>query len=99
LVPTLAPSPELSAALRIAHALQLFHSLDAQIVSVREVAKARGGEAAGTMNIGDGNLVVIGCAEEPLVQGWLERMKSIWTYSNGAWSIDGRKFERSSSGK
>ncbi|KIK95035.1 hypothetical protein PAXRUDRAFT_780281 [Paxillus rubicundulus Ve08.2h10] len=94
LVPTLAPSPELSAALRIAHALQLFHSLDAQIVSVREVAKA---EAAGAIDIGDGNLVVIGCAEEPLVQGWLERMRSIWTYGDGAWSIDGRKIERPSS--
>ncbi|KAF9234792.1 hypothetical protein BU15DRAFT_65421 [Melanogaster broomeanus] len=88
LVPTLAPSPELSAALRIAHALRLFHALDAQIVSVREV---------GAANIGDGNLVVIGCAEEPLVQGWLESMRSVWSYSEGAWSIDGRKFERPSS--
>ncbi|KAF9228756.1 alpha/beta-hydrolase [Gyrodon lividus] len=90
LVPTLAPSPELSAALRIAHALQLFHSLDTQIVSVREVAEAGG-------DVGSGNLVVIGCAEESLVQGWLERMRSIWTYRDGAWRIDERKFERPSS--
>ncbi|KIJ69668.1 hypothetical protein HYDPIDRAFT_24484 [Hydnomerulius pinastri MD-312] len=93
LVPTLTPSPELSAALRIAYALQLFHALDARITSVRDLPKG----AAGT-GISDGNLVVIGCAGEPLIHEWLERMESIFKYRDGAWHRGARAgFERPSS--
>ncbi|KAF8431773.1 hypothetical protein L210DRAFT_984925 [Boletus edulis BED1] len=93
LVPSLAPSRELSAALRIAHALHLFHALDAQIISVSEVETTRVPQH-------EGNLVVIGCAETPLVQQWLERAGGTWTYVNGAWCFDSTvRFERPSSGE
>ncbi|KAH7889966.1 hypothetical protein F5I97DRAFT_1848975 [Phlebopus sp. FC_14] len=90
LVPSLSPSPELSAALRIAHDLQLFHALDAQIVDVHDMEVAQDG-------LGDGNLVVIGCAGEPLISGWLDRSESAWSYRDGAWSFGGRTFDKSSS--
>ena len=90
LVPSLAPSPELSAALRIAHALYLFHALDARIVSVSEVETTHAPL--------EGNLVVIGCAETPLVRRWLEQ-GGIWTYENGTWRLGAVRFERPSSGE
>jgi len=93
LVPSRAPSPELSAALRIAHALLLFHALDAQIVSVSEV------EHDAPLGLHSGNLVVIGCAETPLVQRWLERTGGIWTYADGAWRLGAVRFERPSLGE
>ncbi|KAI9568965.1 hypothetical protein HD554DRAFT_2254838 [Boletus coccyginus] len=91
LVPSRTPSPELSAALRIAHALLLFHALDAQIVSVSEV------EHDAPLSLHSGNLVVIGCAETPLVQRWLEHTGGIWTYADGAWRLGAVRFERPSS--
>ena len=92
LVPSLTSSPELSAALRIAHALQLFHALDAQIVSVSEIETARGAPM-------EGNLVVIGCAEAPLVRRWLEHAGGTWAYTDGAWHFGSARFERPSSGE
>ncbi|KAF8556922.1 hypothetical protein OG21DRAFT_1505960 [Imleria badia] len=89
LVPSLTPSPELSAALRIAHALFLFHALDAQIVSVSEIEATHASR--------EGNLVVIGCAETPRVQRWLERAGGLWAYNDGAWYFDAVRFERPSS--
>lgn len=89
LVPSLTPSPELSAALRIAHALQLFHALDAQIVSIADVDKP-------DPSVLSGNLVVIGCADAPLIQHWLE--DSIWRFTNKAWHMGMTRFDRPSSG-
>ncbi|KAG8217230.1 hypothetical protein J3R82DRAFT_5317 [Butyriboletus roseoflavus] len=92
LVPSLAPCPELSAALRIAHALHLFHVLDAQIVSVSEIETTHV-----PIGIYEGNLVVIGCAETPLVQRWLERAGGTWSYADGTWRFGAVRFERPSS--
>lgn len=95
LVPSLTPSQELSAALRIAHALHRFHALDAQIVSVSEIETT----THAPIGIYEGNLVVIGCAETPLVQRWLERAGGIWTYADGTWRLGAVRFERPSSGE
>ncbi|KAI6117595.1 hypothetical protein EDD16DRAFT_1520024 [Pisolithus croceorrhizus] len=49
-------------------------------------------------DVGEGNLVVIGCAREPLVQAWLERTRSVWMFKDGAWCFsERRKFCRPSS--
>ncbi|KAL4065302.1 hypothetical protein J3A83DRAFT_4436701 [Scleroderma citrinum] len=89
LVPSLARSSELSAALRIVFALRLFHALDARIVAAHELTSLA--------DVGDGNLVTIGCAREPLVQSWLEQVGSTWKFDNDAWYFGGRRFIRPSS--
>jgi len=67
LVPSLVPSPELCAAL-IAYTLCLFHAIDAQVTAVHELTSLA--------DFGDGNLVVIRCARERLIQTWLEQVRS-----------------------
>ncbi|KAI6110086.1 hypothetical protein F5141DRAFT_1215536 [Pisolithus sp. B1] len=90
LIPSLSLPHELSAALRISYALRLYHSLDAQIISLEELNSLT--------DVGEGNLVVIGCAREPLVQAWLERTRSVWMFKDGAWCFsERRKFCRPSS--
>ncbi|KAG9318168.1 hypothetical protein JVU11DRAFT_244 [Chiua virens] len=94
LIPSLQPSPELSAALRIAHALQLFHALDTQIISVPELET----DAPTRPVIHTSNLVVIGCAETPLVRRWLARPGGLWTYADRTWRLGTTRFDRPSSG-
>ncbi|KAI6129123.1 hypothetical protein EV401DRAFT_2194488 [Pisolithus croceorrhizus] len=90
LIPSLSLPHELSAALRISYALRLYHSLDAQIISLEELNSLT--------DVGEGNLVLIGCAREPLVQAWLERTRSVWMFKDGAWCFsERRKFSRPSS--
>lgn len=89
LVPSLAPSPELHAALRIAYTLRLFHAIDAQVIAVYELTSLA--------DFDEGNLVVIGCAKERLIQAWLEQVGSAWRFDNDAWCFGGRRFVRPSS--
>lgn len=90
LVPSFSLPHELSAALRISYALRLYHSLDAQIISLQELNSFA--------DVGEGNLVVIGCAKEPLVQAWLERAGSAWKFKDGSWCFsERRRFSRPSS--
>ncbi|KAI6132295.1 hypothetical protein EDD16DRAFT_1533468 [Pisolithus croceorrhizus] len=69
--------------LRILFVLRLYHSFDAQIISLEELNW--------WADVGEGNLVVIGCAREPLVQAWLERTRRVWTFRDGAWCISERR--------
>ena len=78
-----------SAALRIAYAL---HVLDAQIISLSEIEMAHGAPM-------EGSLVVIGCAEAPLVRQWLEHLGGTWAYTDGAWHFCLVPFEWPSSRK
>ena len=94
LVPSLTPSPELSAALRIAHALLLFHALDAKIVGVAEIEIEKSDVP---IRVLEGNLVVIGCADTPLVHQWLQN--GIWSYTNKAWHVGAARLDRPSSGE
>lgn len=89
LVPSLAPSPELCAALRIAYTLRLFHAIDAQVTAVHELTSLA--------DFDEGNLVVICCARERLIQAWLEQVGSAWKFDNDAWCFGGRRFVRPSS--
>jgi len=88
-IPSLDHSLELSAALRIAHNLRTFHSLDARISSAKEAGNDR---ACG------GNMIVIGCADSLLVKDLLEHSQSDWSYEGGVWVLNDRKFDCPSSG-
>lgn len=85
-------SPELSAALCIAYALQPFHALNTHIVSLSEIEMAHGAPMKGS-------LVIIGCAMALLVQQWLEHAGGTWAYTDGAWHFSSVRFKRPSSGE
>ncbi|KAG1842649.1 hypothetical protein DFJ58DRAFT_731968 [Suillus subalutaceus] len=88
-IPSLHHSSELSVALRITHNLRTYHLLDARIFSAHE---AENGLACG------GNMVVVGCADSLLVQGLLRRSQSEWSHEGGAWVLNDKKFDNSTSG-
>ncbi|KAJ8596145.1 hypothetical protein M405DRAFT_871487, partial [Rhizopogon salebrosus TDB-379] len=88
-IPSLNHSPELSVALRIAHSLRTFHLLDARISSASEV---EGGRAC------DGNMIVIGSTDTLLVKDLLERSQTEWSCEGGTWVLNGKTFDRPSSG-
>jgi hypothetical protein len=88
-IPSLNHSPELSVALRIAHSLRTFHLLDARISSASEV---EGGRACG------GNMIVIGSTETLLVKDLLEHSQTEWSCEGGTWVLNGKTFDRPSSG-
>ncbi|KAG1749124.1 uncharacterized protein EDB91DRAFT_1235611 [Suillus paluster] len=88
-VPSLYHSFELSVALRIAHSLRTFHSLDARIFSARE---AENGLACG------GNMIIIGCPDSLLVKNLLKLSQSEWSCERGTWGLNDKKFDRPSSG-
>ncbi|KAI6115149.1 hypothetical protein EDD16DRAFT_1551030 [Pisolithus croceorrhizus] len=69
--------------LRISFVLRLYHSLDTQIISLEELNWSA--------DVGEANLVVIGCAREPLVQAWLERTRRVWSSRDGTWCISERR--------
>lgn len=83
LIPSFSLQHELSAALRISYALRLYHSLDAQIISLEELNSLT--------DVGEGNLVVLGCGRESLVQAWLEQTRSAWRFKDGAWCFSERR--------
>ncbi|KIK18302.1 hypothetical protein PISMIDRAFT_30538 [Pisolithus microcarpus 441] len=83
LIPSFSLQYELSAALRISYALRLYHSLDAQIISLEELNSLT--------DVGEGNLVVLGCGRESLVQAWLEQTRSAWRFKDGAWCFSERR--------
>ena len=90
LVPSLTSSPELStASLCIAHALQLFHALNAQIARVIKTAHGV---------LMEGNLVDIGCAKALPVRRWLERAGGPWAHTDRAWHFSSVRFKGPSSG-
>ncbi|KAH7927731.1 hypothetical protein BV22DRAFT_1110944 [Leucogyrophana mollusca] len=87
-IPKKEASPELSVALRIAHDLQKFHKLDSRIDT---------GDTD-LLSLESGNLVVIGGAQTVFVQAQLERLGSPFKYQDGVWTLEGREFDRSSTG-
>jgi hypothetical protein len=84
-IPDATPSQEFSVALRIAHALNVYHRLDAEIIESSEAMERMIG---GTL--ASGNVVVIGNAGTPFVKWALERKETPFGIDGAVLSLRGR---------
>ncbi|KZT20258.1 hypothetical protein NEOLEDRAFT_1165105 [Neolentinus lepideus HHB14362 ss-1] len=92
-IPQSTPSRSLSIASRLAHALNLYHKLDAEIITNLEVMdRAERGTIEGA------TLVVIGDASMEFTRWCLARQDTPFTIENGSLRLQGRAFDQASTG-
>ncbi|GJE86814.1 hypothetical protein PsYK624_028970 [Phanerochaete sordida] len=90
-VPDRADGASLSAALRLAHALDVYHKLDSSIVDAREAVALRDGGAL------DGNVVVLGDARNAFLAETLAAARTAFALRDGRLALEGRVIGRGSS--
>jgi hypothetical protein len=84
-IPSTSRSPELSSALRIAHDLNAYHRIDAEIVNESEaLVRSQMGSWA------DGNIIFIGTSSSPFVEAVIEKKRTAVKLCDGRLIINER---------
>lgn len=88
-IPSTSRSPELSSALRIAHDLNAYHRIDAEIVDESEaLARSQIGSWS------DGNIIFIGTSSSPFVEAVIEEKRTAMKLCDGRLVINERHLEQ-----